>query len=194
VSGLLVANITPNVVPAKAGTDHHSSMVRAKAVIAAICMSAALSLPSRPGPSAAPLTIAVADFDYADTSGEPRDQSAEHKARVAHFAELVRENLSARGGATVVPIDCPEHPCTPIRMGSDVFIAAARRSGARFIVYGGIHKISTLVQGGVVEVLDLESEKLLLKRTVSFRGDNDEAFARAAGFVGETVREAMKGR
>jgi Protein of unknown function (DUF2380) len=166
--------------------------VRLKAVIAGVVT--VLSLALAPGLSATPLTIAVADFDYKDTSGEVRDQSAEHKARVAHFAELVRENLSAKGDYRVLPFDCPQHPCTPIRMGSDDFIAAARRTGARFVVYGGIHKLSTLVQNGLVEVVDLQNEKLILKRTVSFRGDNDEAFSRAAAFVGDTIREAMKGR
>jgi Protein of unknown function (DUF2380) len=164
--------------------------VRIKAVIAGVVAVLSLVLP--PGLSATPLTIAVADFDYKDNSGEVRDQSAEHKARVAHFAELVRENLSAQGDTSVLPFDCPQHPCTPIKMGSDDFIAAARRTGARFIVYGGILKVSTLVQNGLVEVLDLQNEKLILMRAVSFRGDNDEAFSRAAAFVGETVREAMK--
>jgi hypothetical protein len=167
-------------------------MVRAK-VLAAIC-GAVLSLASAPGLSAAPITIAVADFDYVDTSGEARDQSAEHKLRVTKFAELVRENPSAQGDTSMLAFQCPQHPCTPIRMGSDDFLAAARRSGARFIVYGGIHKMSTLVQNGLVEVLDLRNEKLLLKRAVSFRGDNDEAYRRAAAFVGDMVREAMKGR
>ena len=163
--------------------------VRIKAVIAGV--AAVLSLALAPGLSAAPLTIAVADFNYVDTSGEARDRSAEHRARVAKFAELVRENLSAQGYTSVLPFECPQHPCTPVSMGSDDFIAAARRSGARFIVYGGIHKLSTLVQNGVVEVLDLQNEKLILKRTVSFRGDNDEAYRRAAAFVGDMVREAM---
>jgi hypothetical protein len=166
--------------------------VQIKTVIAGVV--AVLSLALASGLSATPLTIAVADFDYKDTSGEVRDQSGEHKARVAHFAELVRENLSAQGDTSVLPFDCPQHPCTPIKMGSDDFIAAARRTGARFIVYGGILKVSTLVQNGLVEVLDVQNEKLILKRTVSFRGDNDEAFSRAAAFVGETVREAMKER
>jgi Protein of unknown function (DUF2380) len=166
--------------------------VRIKAVIAGVV--AVLSLALAPGLSATPLTIAVADFDYKDNSGEVKDQTAEHKARVAHFAELVRENLSAQGDISVLPFDCPQHPCTPIKMGSDDFIAAARRSGARFIVYGGILKVSTLVQNGLIVVLDLQNEKTILTRPVSFRGDNDEAFSRAAAFVGETVREAMKER
>jgi hypothetical protein len=162
----------------------------AKAALAFLFAAAAVSLQPSRGTLAAPLTITVADFDYKDTSGEVRDQSAEHKARVAHFAELVRENLSVKGDYRVLPFDCPQHPCTPIRMGSDDFIAAARRTGARFMVYGGILKVSTLVQSGLVEVLDLQNEKLILKRTVSFRGDNDEAYRRAAAFVGETVLRA----
>jgi hypothetical protein len=164
---------------------------RAMAAVTAMCVAAAVSLQVDPGLSAAPLTIAVADFDYVDTSGEVKDQSAEHRSRVAQFAELVRENLGAQGDYRVLPLDCPEHPCTPVSMHPDDFIAAARRSGARLVVYGGIRKMSTLVQWGDVELLDLDNEKLLLKRTVSFRGDNDEAYRRAAAFVGDTIRDAM---
>jgi Protein of unknown function (DUF2380) len=158
------------------------------AMAALVALHAAVAGPAR---TATPLTIAVADFDYTDTSGEVNDQSAAHRARVAQFADLVRENLGAQGGYRVLPVDCPEHPCTPINMRPDDFIAAVRRSGARFVVYGGIRKMSTLVEWGDVELLDLQSEKLLLQRTVSFRGDNDEAFRRAAAFVGDTLRDAM---
>jgi Protein of unknown function (DUF2380) len=158
----------------------------AQAALIALC-----AVVGSPGLSATPLAIAVADFDYTDTSGEVNDQGAAHSARVAQFADLVRQNLGAQGDYRVLPVDCPEHPCTPINMHPDAFIAAARRSGARFVVYGGIRKMSTLVQWGDFELLDLESEKLLLQRTVSFRGDNDEAFRRAAAFVGDTLREAM---
>jgi len=168
---------------------------RAKAALTTICVAAVgLSLQAGVGAWGAPLTIAVADFNYVDTSGEVRDQSAEHRANLVRFAELVRENLSARGDYRVLSFECSKHPCTPISMHPDDFIAAARRSGARFVVYGGIRKMSTLVQWGDVELLDLENEKLLLKRTVSFRGDNDEAFSRAAAFVGDTVRDALAGR
>jgi hypothetical protein len=164
--------------------DRSRARIMAMAVLCAAVTGAARS--------ATPLTIAVADFDYTDTSGEVNDQSAAHRARVAQqFADLVRENLSAQADYRVLPLDCPEHPCTPIAMHPDAFIAAARRSGARFVVYGGIRKMSTLIEWGDVELLDLESEKLLLQRTVSFRGDNDEAFRRAAAFVGDTLREAM---
>ena len=162
-----------------------------KVVLALICASAALSFQSAASPAAAPIAVAVADFDYFDTSGEVTDQSAEHLARVASFANLLRDNLAAQGDYRVVTIECPDHPCTATSMSQDVFIAAARKAGARLVVYGGIRKMSTLVQWGVVELLDLQSDKLLMRRTVTFRGDNDEAYRRAALFVGDTLRDAM---
>jgi hypothetical protein len=163
-------------------------------VLAAIGVAAALSFQMRPGFSSTPLTVAVADFDYVDTSGEVKDQSAEHRARVAKFAELVRTSLGAQSGYRVLPFECSEPPCTPVNMRPDNFIAAGRSSGARFVVYGGIHKVSTLVQWGDVQLLDLEAGKVLFRQNVTFRGDTDEAFSRAAAFVGESVRDAMEKR
>lgn len=165
---------------------------RAAVAIAAISAFAAMACPARL--SAAPLTIAVADFDYIDTSGEVKDQRKEHQARMAQFAELLRAKLSADGEFQVMPIECAEPPCTPINMQPERFVAASRRTAARYVVYGGIHKTSTLVQWGDVELLDLKANRLLLKRTVTFRGDTDEAFRRAAAFVGDTVKDAMKER
>jgi hypothetical protein len=140
-----------------------------------LCTVAALSFPSGGSPAAAPIAVAVADFDYFDTSGEVADQSAEHRARVASFAKLLRDI----------------QPCTATSMSQDVFIAAVRRAGARLVVYGGIRKMSTLVQWGEIQLLDLEAEKLLMRRTVTFRGDNDAAYRHAANFVGDQLKETM---
>jgi Protein of unknown function (DUF2380) len=156
-----------------------------------LCALAALSL--QPGASAAatPIAVAVADFDYFDTSGEVADQSAEHRARVASFANLLRDNLAAQADYRVVTIECPDHPCTATSMSQEVFIAAARKAGARLVIYGGIRKMSTLIQWGEVQLLDLQAEKLLLQRTVTFRGDNDAAYRHAANFVGDQLKETM---
>lgn len=164
---------------------------RASVVLTMLCALTALSFPSGGSPAAAPIAVAVADFDYFDTSGEVVDQSAEHRARVASFAKLLRDNLAAQGDYRVVPIECPDHPCTATSMSQDVFIAAARRAGARLVAYGGIRKMSTLVQWGEIQLLDLEAEKLLMRRTVTFRGDNDAAYRHAADFVSNTLKETM---
>ena len=165
---------------------------RASAVLTMLCALAALLLQAGGSPAAAaPIAVAVADFDYFDTSGEVADQSAEHRARVALFAKLLRDNLAAQSDYRVVTIECPDHPCTATSMSQDVFIAAARKAGARLVVYGGIRKMSTLVQWGEIQLLDLEAEKLLMRRTVTFRGDNDAAYRHAANFVGDQLKETM---
>jgi hypothetical protein len=183
----------PNGPPDRAPRTSSASRGRAvaKAALTVLCATVALSCHIRQSLPATPLTVAVADFDYVDTSGEVADQSAEHRARVTAFAGLLRDNLGAQGEFRVLPFDCPDHPCTAASMPSDDFIAAARRSGARLVVYGGIRKMSTLVQWGEVQLLDIETDRLLLRRTVTFRGDTDTAFRRAALFVGDTLRDAM---
>jgi hypothetical protein len=52
--------------------------------------------------------------------------------------------------------------------------------------------MSTLVQWGEVEIVDVENNRVLLRRIVSFRGDNDEAYRRAAFFVGDTVGDVLR--
>jgi Protein of unknown function (DUF2380) len=164
--------------------------IAAKAIFAAAC-AVLLSLQANLVQAAAPVTVAVADFDYVDTSGEVRDQSAEHHERVAAFARLLRDIIGANGDYRVLPLDCPAQPCTAASMQPADFVAAVRRSGARLVVYGGIRKMSTLVQWGEVQLLDVDTDQLLLRRTVTFRGDTDMAYQRAAEFIGDTLRGAM---
>ena len=164
---------------------------RARAVLTMLCVVIAFSIAPGGSPAAAPIAVAVADFDYFDTSGEVVDQSAEHRARVASFAALLRDNLAAQDGYRVVRLECSDPPCTANSLSQDLFIAAARKAGARLVVYGGIRKMSTLVQWGEIQLLDLEAEKLLMRRTVTFGCDNDAAYRHAANFVSDTLRETM---
>ena len=41
----------------------------------------------------------------------------------------------------------------------------------RLVLYGGVHKMSTLVQWASVELIDVEANKLLDDRSLTFRGD-----------------------
>jgi hypothetical protein len=174
----------------RAVTPEHGPGLRSRAcaMLSAVAMLVFLPVGSS---AAQPIAVAVADFDYFDTSGEVADQSAEHQARVASFANLLRENLAALGDYRVVSIECQSRPCTATSMSQDVFIEAARKSGARLVIYGGIRKMSTLIQWGEIQLLDLDAEKLLMQRTVTFRGDNDAAYRHAANFVGEQLKETM---
>ena len=133
------------------------------------------------------IPVVVADFDYNDTSGEVADRQVEHVERVKAFAGLLRDRLAREDKYKVLRLDCAKPTCSIGSIGADDLAAAALKADARLLVYGGIHKTSTLIQWGSVQVVDVQQKELLLNRFFSFRGDNDEAFRRAAEFIGEIL-------
>ena len=134
-----------------------------------------------------PVKVAIADFDYKDTSGETQDQAAAHAERLRNFTQLIDDQLSASGKYQVVAITCPKRPCSAGAMDAQSLTDAARQSGARLLLYGGIHKMSTLVQFGKAQIADLETDQLVYDRTITFRGDDDNAWKRAGEFLVEEL-------
>lgn len=142
-----------------------------------------------PAAAAAPLPgVAVATFSYLDTSGEARDQTAEHAARLTAFMASLRADLSAGGKFRVVALPCD--PCTLNGEDTAPFIATARQAGADFVLVGGIHKMSTLVQWAKVSLIDLKTGKTAMERLYTFRGDTDEAWKRAEQFIAGQIGTA----
>ncbi len=147
---------------------------------------ALLTVAARAG-AVEPMPIAVLDFDYSDSSGEPQDQTAVHRARLEEFAALIRAALADSGAYRVVAAACPAAPCSAKNYAPDELFAMARKGGAKLILFGALHKMSTLVQWGRVELVDVEENRLLDERHLSFRGDDDRAFRRAADFVAQKL-------
>jgi hypothetical protein len=141
----------------------------------------------RPGPR---IPIAVADFDYADTSGELRNQEAEHQARLRAFASGLRSALDQDARYQTVALACRQPPCTAGRSDGPELVEQARSAGARLLLYGGFQKMSTLIQFAKVQVVDIEANKVLLDRLISFRGDTDEAWEHAQRFVIREIKTA----
>jgi len=135
------------------------------------------------------IPVVVADFDYEDTSGEMEDKRAAHTARVKMFPDLVRERLAREDKYKVLRLDCAQATCSSHSIGAEDLVAAALKADARLLVYGRIHKMSTLIQWGSIQVVDVQQKQLLLNRLFSFRGETDEAFRRAAEFVGELLKD-----
>lgn len=136
------------------------------------------------------IPVAVAEFDNYDTAGESAERTAQYAARVESFAGRIGAGLEKSGRFEVVTLECPEPPCSAGQMAPEDLIAAARQAGARLLVYGGIHKMSTLIQMGKVQAIDLAADRLVMDQAISFRGDNDMAFDRAAQFVVEYLEDA----
>jgi len=141
------------------------------------------------GERTAPVPIAVADFDYVDTSGEVRDQRVEHEARLQTFMRAIRNDLAGSGQYRIVPLVCAQVPCPA--GGSAQLMKDARSSGATLLLYGGIHKESTLIQWMKVEAVEVENGKHLFDRLMTFRGDTDESWTRSERFLIKQLTEEM---
>ena len=133
-----------------------------------------------------PVPIAVLDLAYFDTSGEVRDQTQAHAARIRRFSEALRSDLARGGRFRIVTAQCGAAPCSASGEPSEL-VARAREAGARLLLIGGVHKQSTLIQWAKVQAVEVRNERVVLDKLLTFRGDTDEAWERAEAFVAREV-------
>ncbi|MEH2529809.1 hypothetical protein V1277_003817 [Bradyrhizobium sp. AZCC 1588] len=130
-----------------------------------------------------PLIFAVAEIEYIDTSGEVIDQSADHMRRLRAFEASLRTDLAASGKLRSADLDCPANACSVGDLTAAQLLGKAQAAGADLLLIGSVHKMSTLVQWAKFDIIDVKARKAVFERLVSFRGDNDEAWRRAAAFI-----------
>lgn len=138
--------------------------------------------------TAAPI-LAVVAFNYVDTSGETRDQRADHAARLKAFMESLQNDLGKSGKFRVIALDCSSIACAGLATSPADLVAATEKTGAAYILWGGIHKVSTLIQQANAEILDVGTQKVVFDRLLSFRGDDDTAWQRAEAFLVRDILE-----
>jgi hypothetical protein len=112
-----------------------------------------------------------------------RDQRADHAARLSAFTEAIRADLAQSGKFRVVTLACAAETCSAARADPATLIADARRAGATVLLYGGIHKVSTLIQNAKAQVVNVEADRLVFDRLISFRNDSEEAWRHAEQFL-----------
>ncbi|MEK1888161.1 MAG: DUF2380 domain-containing protein [Phyllobacterium sp.] len=152
----------------------------------ALCCSL---LTSGDGRAETPAVIASANFDFIDTSGEPRDQSADHQRRLTDLSDYLREQLAEQGKFKLVPLPCQASQCTATDPGYEALSAMARQNGAAFVVIGAVQKTSTLIGWLRYSVLDVRDSRAVCGEFITYRGDTDEAWRRAARFsAGQIIR------
>ena len=155
------------------------------------CLSAGPAVAESGAPAA---RLAVLDFAYVDTSGEPVDQTAVHKRRLQAFMAALKRDLAAEGQFHLVALFCEPVPCADGRLAPAGLLRAAANAGATVLVIGGIHKQSTLVQWAKIQAIDIAADRVLFDRLFTFRGDSDEAWGRAEAFMSRELRAALAAR
>jgi hypothetical protein len=164
-------------------------MKRCASVIAAMMLlsSASGTWASEQGP----IPIALVELEYEDTSGEPQDQTEVHKARIQMFMRSLKEDLDRGGHFKTVEMSCGADPCSIEDTDPDELIAAAKKAGAKLMLYGGIHKVSTLIQFAKVQVADVDRNEAVMYKSMSFRGDDDRSWLRMQQFLVKQMGEEL---
>ena len=108
---------------------------------------------------------------------------ADHARRVKLFAVSLRADLATSGKFRITPLDCQPSPCTAATSDPAQLINKAREAGAAYLLIGGIHKMSTLVQWAKFDILDVNTQDVVFDRLLTFRGDDDAAWKNAATFL-----------
>jgi hypothetical protein len=144
-------------------------------------------VPASGHPRTAAPALAVTAPSYVDTSAEPRNQVAEHARRVTAFVESLRADLATSGKFRITPLDCPASPCSAGTSDPARLVARAKEAGAAYLLVGGIHKMSTLVQWAKFDILDVNTQNVVFDRLLTFRGDDDDAWKHAETFLAREI-------
>jgi hypothetical protein len=159
------------------------SIVRLAALVLALTVPAAQTAGAEP-----PRRLLVLDFEILDTSGEPIDHRAEHARRLRLVRDSIAQELADAKIYTIVDREV-------VRAELDAILARqylrscngcerdlARRAGADLVMFGGFHKVSTLIGRMEIAIRDANTGEIVYARTFGFRGDTDEAWLRATRF------------
>ncbi len=122
--------------------------------------------------------IAVAVFAYTDSSGEPGPQARAHRSEVLALQRALVRRLPVEADVSASGTDCLDR--------------CARAAGATLLLRGGVHKMSTLVQWAVAQLVDVRTGRVILRRLYTFRGDDRLAWAHAGAFLARDLGEGMR--
>jgi hypothetical protein len=166
-----------------------SLMRRAAVTACAVTASAMTFIGLGPSQADSGVSVAIVDFAYVDTSGEPTDQASLHRERLQALMNALKRDFAADARFRLLPL-----PCAPASCGAETpaaLLGSAAAAGVDILVIGGIRKQSTLVQWAKAEAIDVAADRVLLDRLYTFRGDNAEAWNRAEAFLSQDIRAAL---
>jgi Protein of unknown function (DUF2380) len=167
------------------------AVVWARACRSMVVCLAIMAAGGWPGPPAAaqPPSLLVLNLELVDSSGEMTDQREDHERRLAAVREILADELTARDVYAVVDpseiqaeIDATRerqylHACNGCEL------RFARDVDADRVLTGHVRKVSSLIMALWIDIKDADSGRPVLREVLDFRGDNDEAWQRAALYL-----------
>lgn len=160
-------------------------MMSLSRIRARICVAALAALAAAP---AAAEVVALLPVKFLDTSGEAADQGAAHLARLEDFGATLAEEMAAGQGTSIARIDAATVAAACSPETPECLVALARDQGAERALFVVVLKTSTLIMQGFATLVDTKAETVTTQRDLSFRGDSDDSWTRAARFLARDLR------
>lgn len=132
--------------------------------------------------------VALLPVKFLDTSGEAVDQGAAHLARLEDFGATLAEEMAAGQGGRIARIDAAAVTAACSPETPQCLVALARDRGADRALFVVVLKTSTLIMQGFATLVDTQAETVIAQRDLSFRGDTDDSWTRAARFLARDLR------
>ncbi|WP_372482597.1 DUF3280 domain-containing protein [Bradyrhizobium ivorense] len=136
---------------------------------------------------AEPPKVAVFDLEMIDTSlqGEVNGAQADEQARLARTGDQVRKALAESGKFRVLdiaPVNAAAHGSNLQACGGcDVKLAG--EIGADLVMTGVVQKVSNLILNINLYLRDVHTGQLLAAASADMRGNTDESWSRATGYL-----------
>ena len=141
-----------------------------------------------PGLTADPPRLLVLPIEMVDTSGEMPSGAKEHEDRLAALRWYLAHDLEANGLYAISdPAPISEaidkaRALQPLDKCHGCERDLARLVHADRVLVGEIHKVSSLIGGLRLNIIDVASGRNVFGRDLGFRGDTDEAWQHAVRF------------
>jgi hypothetical protein len=154
-----------------------------KSVFVLIALTLMVSAPVR----AEPVKVAVFDFELVDTSlqGEVDGPRTDEQRRLTNAGDQLRKGLAESGKFAVLdiaPVNAAAHGSNLQACGG-CDVQYAQQVGADLAVTGVVQKVSNLILNMNVYLRDTHTGNLMTSMSVDFRGNTDESWSRAAGYL-----------
>jgi hypothetical protein len=149
----------------------------------AIAIILICSAPAR----ADPPKVVVFDFELFDTSlqGETDGPRTDEHNRLQRTAEQVRKGLSDAAKFLIVdvaPVNAAAHQSNLQACGG-CDVQLAQQLGADLALTGLVQKVSNLILNMNIYLRDAHTGQLVAAMSADFRGNTDESWSRATGYL-----------
>jgi hypothetical protein len=168
-------------------------MYRCAAPMIALLLATATVAPTSVVPTSAawaaePVTIGIAEIGFLDSTGAPdKKQKKARIERAKKFAEALRKDLGSDGKFKIVSLDCGADPCSVANQPPEDLIAAAKKAGARVLVYGSVQKANPEI---LAQALDIDAAKLVFNQAIALSGDDAKSWQHAQHDLAEALLKA----